>query len=202
MTDQTAMSIEKIEWPQVDEEVLRPLPPVLRAVVKALGFGRASQFLDAHGGMPHTIPKVKSTALGLSGDELQRLRITLAVHMDHAGRVSLPKSDKLFKLVRDEQITKGKATQTIAQQVREYKLSNRTIMNLRRALTKDERMRETKLKRNLSFDNDELLALKSLAEEKLHTSTGNAIYAKILNKLNRAAMHATPKVNVVQFDLF
>jgi hypothetical protein len=195
------MTDPNLQWPAIDDEVLRTLPPVLRAVVKALGFGRASQFLDAHGGLNHNLPKHKSTALGLDAGELARLRITMQGHMDAAGRVWLPKPDKLFMLVRNEQILKTKDTLTIAAQVREYKLSNRHIMNIRRELTKDERMAESQVRRNLTFSSDELTALKNLAEEKLH-SNGNSIYAKILNKLNRAAMQVTHKTRNAQFDLF
>lgn len=190
-----------LQWPAVDEEVLRAFPPVLRAIVKALGFGRAGQFLNAHGGTNPNLPHVKNTWLGLDGAELARLRITLKPHLDYANRVSLPKPDKLFSHMRNQQIVRNMHKQTINTQVREYKLTNRQIMNIRRQLTKDERLQESRVKRNLAFDADELTALKSLAEEKLHRE-GNALYAKILNKLNRASAQVSPKTNVAQFDLF
>lgn len=196
------MQTQTLQWPEVDEEVLRPLPPVLRAIVKALGFARASQLLDEHGGMPYKIPKHTSRALGLSSDELARVRITLANHMDAEGRVSLPKCDKLFKSVRDAEIVKNKGNKTVAQQVREYKLTSRHITNLRKALTKDERLRESAVSRQLAFSQDELNALASLAEEKLASSTGNVIYKKILNKLQRAASRVNTTTQRAQFDLF
>lgn len=97
-----------LQWPPVDAEVLSTLPPVLRAVVKALGFVRAREFLEAHGGINQNIPVKRSLALGLQDDELQRLRVTLEPHMDAASRVWLPKPDKLFNLVRNTQIRKDR----------------------------------------------------------------------------------------------
>ena len=44
------MTDQNLQWPTIDDEVLRTLPPVLRAVVRALGFGRARDFLATHGG--------------------------------------------------------------------------------------------------------------------------------------------------------
>ena len=196
------MTEQNIKWPAIDDEVLRTLPPVLRATVKALGFGRASIFLDMHGGLNCNLPKFKSAALGLETDELARLRVSLKAHMDSNDRVWLPKVDKLFIIVRNEQIIKAKDRVSISAQVREYKLSNRHIMNIRRALTKDERMSESQLKRNLTFSSEELTALKNLAEEKLNANISNTIYIKILNKLNRAVMQVSPKAKFAQFDLF
>ncbi|MGV3581900.1 MAG: hypothetical protein ACO1N8_06310 [Methylophilus sp.] len=193
---------DQLQWPAIDEEVLRTLPPVLRAVVKALGFARASQILDEYGGINHNIPKVKKIALGLDELELVRLRITMQPHMDAAGRIWLPKPDKLFMHVRNEQIFKNKSHISINRQALEYKLSNRQIMNIRKSLTKDERLSASSVKRNLVLDVDEIVALKCLAEEKLISATGNSIYAKILNKLNRAAIMTTPKAKLTQFDLF
>lgn len=190
-----------LQWPAVDEEVLRAFPPVLRAIVKALGFGRAGQFLNAHGGTNPVFPKLKTAWLGLNKEELTRLRITLKFHLEINPRISLPMPDKLFAHIRNQDIVRNMHHQTINTQVREYKLTNRQIMNIRRQLGKDERLQESRLKRNLAFDADELTALKSLAEEKLHRD-GNALYAKILNKLNRAAAQVSPKSNVAQFDLF
>lgn len=119
--------------PQVDEELLRSLPPVLRAVVRALGFGRAREFLARHGGVNKTIPKRRSQALGLSDVELDRLRHALAPHMDSAGRVWMPKPDKLFQKVRNAQIRHDAHRASIAVQARQHGLSSRQIQNIRRA---------------------------------------------------------------------
>ncbi len=121
-----------INWPAIDAELLRTLPPVLAAVVRALGFGRAQRFLLEHGGVNVNIPKHRADALGLSGDELNRLRETLTPHMDAAGRVWLPKPDKLFKRVRDAQIRKDKYHASINAQARQHHLSSRQIQNIRR----------------------------------------------------------------------
>lgn len=119
-------------WPAVDPELLRTLPPVLVAVVRALGFGRAKDFLAEHGGVNVCIPKFRSGALGTDKAELARLRETLAPHMDAAGRVWMPKPDKLFILVRNAQIRKDKCCESINGQARRYKLSSRQIQNVRR----------------------------------------------------------------------
>lgn len=118
------------DWPVVDEEVLCTLPPVLRAVVKALGFGRARDFLATHGGINQHIPKYKSQALGLSDEELARLRITLADHIDAAGRIWLPKPDKLFNMVRNTQIRRDKSHMSINGLAKAHQLSSRHILNI------------------------------------------------------------------------
>lgn len=115
-----------------DEELLRSLPPVLAAVVRALGFGRARQFLAEHGGVNKNIPLHRSATLGLEAEELARLRECLAPHMDAAGRVWLPKPDKLFIIVRNAQIRKEKHKASISSQAREHHLSSRQITNIRR----------------------------------------------------------------------
>lgn len=120
------------DWPAVDPELLRTLSPVLGAVVRALGFGRAKAFLAVHGGVNVNIPKFRSSGLGLESDELQRLRETLKPHMDAAGRVWMPKPDKLWIRVRDAQIKRDKYTASINGQARQYNLSSRQILNIRR----------------------------------------------------------------------
>lgn len=119
-------------WPSVDVELLRTLPPVLGAVVRALGFGRAKEFLVERGGVNISIPKHRSAGLGLSDDELARLREALAPHMDAADRVWMPKPDKLFIRVRDEQIRREKHRYSITAQARQHHLSSRHILNVRR----------------------------------------------------------------------
>ncbi len=119
-------------WPAVDPELLRSLPPVLAAVVRALGFGRAKAFLAAQGGVNVNIPKFRCSSLGLEPDELERLRETLEPHMDAAGRVWMPKPDKLFIRVRDAQIRRDKHKASINAQARENNLSSRHILNIRR----------------------------------------------------------------------
>jgi hypothetical protein len=117
-------------WPVVDEELLKMLPPVLRAVVRALGFGRARAWLTDHGGVNVSIPAYRTQALGLSSDELARLRLTLAPHLDSNGRCTMSKADKLFKLVRDAEIKRSRMS--INAQARHYRLSARQIVNIRR----------------------------------------------------------------------
>lgn len=117
-------------FPAVDEELLKTLPPVLRAVVRALGFGRAREWLADHGGVNVSIPAYRTQALGLEPDELSRLRVTLAPHLDAAGRCWLPKADKLFQRVRDTQIRKDRRHKSISALAREHHLSSRQILNI------------------------------------------------------------------------
>lgn len=119
-----------MNWPAVDPELLRTLPPVLGAVVRALGFGRAKAFLVKHGGVNVNVPKHRSSGLGLTHEELQRLRETLAPHMDAAGRVWMPKPDKLFIRVRDAQIRQERDRTSINALAHKNHLSSRHILNI------------------------------------------------------------------------
>lgn len=122
--------VKPLVWPAVDDELLSTLPPVLRGVVMALGFMRARNFLAHHGGVNICIPKQRTTALGLEPDELARLRQALVLHMDAAGRVWMPKADKLFKRARDTQIRKDRKTTSISALAREHDLSSKQICNI------------------------------------------------------------------------
>lgn len=117
-------------WPEVDAELLRTLPPVLVAVVRALGFGRAKIFLLRHGGVNTNIPKKNGDALGLTPEEFARLCETLEPFMDDNRRVWMPKRDKLLIRVRDEQIRHDKAINSIKELAFEYDLSSRQILNI------------------------------------------------------------------------
>jgi len=119
-----------LAWPAVDDDLLRTLPPVLRGVVMALGFMRAREFLAAHGGVNVCIPKHRTAALGLEPDELSRLRQALVLHMDAAGRVWMPKADKLFKRARDTQIRKDRTNTSISALARAHDLSSKQICNI------------------------------------------------------------------------
>lgn len=126
-----APNLERADsFPAVDEELLKTLPPVLRAVVRALGFTRAREWLANHGGVNVVIPARRSHALGLDADELARLRVTLARHLDAAGRCWLPKADKLFIRVRDAQIRKDRMHTSISNLARHHRLTSRQILNI------------------------------------------------------------------------
>jgi Mor family transcriptional regulator len=68
--------------------------------------------------------------LGLSAEELARLRDALALHMDAAGRVSLPKADKLFSRMRDEEIRRRRGSRSLSQLAAEFGLTSRQIQNI------------------------------------------------------------------------
>lgn len=121
-----------MEWPLVDTELLSLLPPVLKAVVKALGYIRAREWLETRGGVNVNIPVEKGEAMGLRADEMARLRIVLAPHMDAAGRVSMPKVDKLWQIARNVAICKTAKQHSIRDQALAYRLTGRQITNIRR----------------------------------------------------------------------
>ena len=121
-----------LRWPRVDEDALRTLPPVLRACVKALGWGGARDFLGTFGGQVVFVPAVKTTALGLRADELARLRLVLEPHLSHTRCVAMPKADKLFLKWRDEDFARDMHTLSNAELARKYRLTTRHVLNLKR----------------------------------------------------------------------
>ncbi len=127
-----------MDWPAVDAELLTLLPPLLKAVVRALGYLRAREWLDTHGGVNVYIPSRKDAALDLQPDELCRLQQTLAPHMDAAGRVWMPKPDKLWQLARNASIRACADTSSIREQAFQYRLSSRQITNIRRESDSDD----------------------------------------------------------------
>lgn len=120
-----------MNFPDVDPELLATLPPVLRAIVKALGYARAAEWLQDHGGINIHIPLHKPKALGLDADELNRLRQVLQPHLDSNNRLWCPKADKLLAKARNACIINNSHRESIAQQARIYKLSSRQITNIR-----------------------------------------------------------------------
>lgn len=127
-----------VEWPACDPELLASLPPVLRAIVRALGFTRAREWLADHGGVGWNVPAYRPATLGLLPDELARLRLTLAPHMDAAGRVSLPKVDKLFHRARNTQIRRERPYTSLRALALKHRLTVRQVMNICREV-EDER---------------------------------------------------------------
>jgi|GEM_PF-1116955 len=118
------------QWPGVDDELLTTLPPVLRAVVRALGFGRAREFLESRGGAPIWVPALKTAAWGLSPDEMARLRQVLEPHLTETRRITLPKVDKLFLKYRNEQIARDRGERTARDIAQAHALTTRQVLNI------------------------------------------------------------------------
>ena len=116
------------EFPPVDEALLKQLPPVLRAVVKALGFARAQEFLKEHGGTPVRVHL--AGGMGLSTDEVDRLNLTLDSHLRNEGVVFLPKADKLMANVRNRQIMLERRNNTLSVLAKTYHLTTRHVQNI------------------------------------------------------------------------
>lgn len=127
-----AVDASALQWPRVDDAALRTLPPVLRACVRALGWGGARDFLNVHGGQVVFVPAGKATALGLRPDELARLRLVLEPHLSQTRCVALPKADKLFLKWRDEDFARDMHKLSTSELARKYKLTTRHVLNLKR----------------------------------------------------------------------
>lgn len=121
-----------MDFPDVAPELLATLPPILRAVVRALGFVRAQEWLRDHGGVDLYIPAHKITTLGLSEDELARLRVTLAPHLNDDRYFSCPKVDKLMAIHRNAAIIASAHRDSLTTQARQYGLTTRHVSNIRR----------------------------------------------------------------------
>jgi hypothetical protein len=105
------------DWPVVGDDALALIPPqmtVLRAVVRALGWGRAGEWLADHGGVPVVVP----------------MRQVMQPHVDAANRVFMPKADKLFLRARDAGIRRERAKKSLTVLAREYRLTSRHIQNI------------------------------------------------------------------------
>jgi Mor family transcriptional regulator len=114
----------------MDAEALPLLPPVLRGVVRALGFARAAEWLALYGGVNIVVPRYRASAIGLSAEELARLRKNLARHLDAQGRIWMPKADKLMIHVRNQVIRHERPHASIRVLARRYNLSSRQIVNI------------------------------------------------------------------------
>lgn len=112
---------------------LRELPPVLRGIVRALGWERATDWLREHGGLVKRIPQARSHALGLSIDELQRLNDELSTHLEYntARRIALPKVDKLYLQLRDARIRRAASSRSIGAIAKEHRLTTRRVQQIK-----------------------------------------------------------------------
>lgn len=119
-----------MEFSAAEAQFVNSLPPILKAVAKALGLVRAKEFLVEHGGRNMNIPKYSTSNKGLSREELEALNKHLANHMDYSGRICLPKADKFFIYERNLQIRKEKENTSISDLAKRYRLSSKQIMNI------------------------------------------------------------------------
>lgn len=186
-------------WPELEDDVLQQLPPVLRAIVKALGFARAKIFLDEFGGLPFKLPKLSNNKMGLMAEELERLRVTLKPHLDADNRIALPKPDKLFAHVRDQAIVGNKDHESITTQAKQYNLTTRQVLNIRRQYRLAEPAPD-RYKRNLMLTKPEIEALLRLTYQAAATEGGN-IYANLVHKLDKVNSQVDSFTSS-QFDLF
>jgi hypothetical protein len=116
--------------PNVNPDVLEKLPPVLRAVVRALGVARADAFLRAYGGVCVELPAQKDAGYGLTAEELAALRFTLRPHLIGAGRVYLPKVDKLIIIARNAMIRRERSNTSVRRLALRYDLTMRHVTGI------------------------------------------------------------------------
>jgi Mor family transcriptional regulator len=113
-----------------DEDLLKILPPVLRAAVRALGAAKAQEWLADYGGRNLYIPKRGHLGIGLRADELARLNAALAPHLDGCRRVTLPKADKLLAYWRNAALRRDRERYSLAELAIHYRLTVRHVQNI------------------------------------------------------------------------
>ena len=123
--------------PANDTELLSTLPPVLRAIIHALGMLKAQEFLVAHGGTYIVVPRKNGAKLGLTDEQLHDFRGRLADHLTNDDRLAVPKIDKLFLRFRDNEIRINQRRFTLNQLAKKYNLSSRQIQNICRGVVDD-----------------------------------------------------------------
>jgi len=119
-----------MEEDEIYRELLQNLPPVLRAIIRALGLEKAQALLLKFGGTSVTIPKNHSVKMGLSDDELNALRAELALYLTNDNRLSLPKIDKIFISFRNHEIRTARQKKSLNALATQYNLTSRQIQNI------------------------------------------------------------------------
>jgi Mor family transcriptional regulator len=122
-----------LPMPTEDEQyhaLLQNLPPVLKAIIKALGLEKAQALLLRFGGTSVTIPKNHSVKLGLSDEDLNALRVALEPHLINDNRISLPKIDKIFISFRNHEIRSVREKKSLNELALQYNLCSRQIQNI------------------------------------------------------------------------
>lgn len=111
-------------------ELLKNLPPVLRAIIKALGLVKAQDLLLKFGGTSISIPKHHSVKMGLADTDLNALRTELENHLINDNRLSLPKIDKIFISFRNYEIRTARQKKSLNELATMYNLTSRQIQNI------------------------------------------------------------------------
>ena len=115
----------------VSDEVLKLLPPVLKAVVGSLGFFRAKDFLLDYGGINVYVPLGKNTGkLKLSDEEFERFSQAVAPFVDDKRRLWLPKADKLLIHVRNRELRTARNNMSINELALRYRITRRHVLNI------------------------------------------------------------------------
>lgn len=119
-----------MQWPDVPDNILRMLPPVLRAIVRALGINRATRWLKTYGGIYIYLPKIPTYALDLTKEEIVRMQIALEPHVSSKRLVTIPKADKIMAIIRNEQIRADRKRLSLSTLARRNNLTMRHIGNI------------------------------------------------------------------------
>lgn len=119
-----------LQWPDVPDNILKMLPPVLRAIVRALGISRATCWLKTYGGIYIYLPKIAAYALELTREEIIRMQIALEPHVSAKRIVTIPKADKILAHIRNEQIRADRKNLSLSALARRNNLTTRHIINI------------------------------------------------------------------------
>ena len=134
----TAQQPQPMQWPDVPDNILRMLPPVLRAIVRALGVSRATRWLKTYGGIYIYLPKMSTYTLDLTKDELVRMQIALEPHVSSKRIVTIPKADKIMAMIRNDQIRTDRRKFSLSTLARRSNLTMRHISNICRSKRDDD----------------------------------------------------------------
>lgn len=105
------------------------LPPQIRQLVVLIGLPETFKLLQAKGGTQLRIPKMANRAEVLP-EILQAESVDLLCKA-WAGKVmDVPKVDKILLQIRNQVITKARATQSASQLARSFDLTRRQIINI------------------------------------------------------------------------
>lgn len=131
-----------MQWPEVPDNILKMLPPVLRAIVRALGITRATRWLKTYGGIYIYLPKMSTYTLDLTKEELVRMQIALNPHISSKRIVTIPKADKIMAIIRNQQIRADRRRLSLSCLARRNNLTIRHIGNICRAKQDDDPQKE------------------------------------------------------------
>ncbi|NOR70000.1 MAG: hypothetical protein GQ532_09970 [Methylomarinum sp.] len=105
------------------------LPPQIRQLVALIGLPETFKLLQAKGGTQLRIPKIANRAEVLP-EILQDESVDLLCKAWSGKVFDVPKVDKILLQIRNQVISKARATQSASQLARSFDLTRRQIINI------------------------------------------------------------------------